>query len=982
MESGRRARPGAVAVSLAVAMGLAGCGGGGNVRNSPPGTGVPIPPPAERVIGAGTTLALENGEAESRPVVMMGGSTLDNAGAVGGDVDIAVRYGHGNRGIEIGNHDGGTITGKVAAIKSTGTATIVNGGAGSSIGSPGGVGIWLEGQGGVTNADGGTIGGGAIAIRLDEGAWLLNEAGATIIATGKTQGDCGQGGACAIFAPAHEDGSRTLGGVTLFNAGTIVGSVQLNPDMSNHVELSPGGTIEGDLDIGPDRGSNLVLNSEAGTVQSYSDAVTGRTTFGGAMAKEGEGTWIIDTDEVEAGSVSIRGGTLQIGTGGDFGSVDLGRISIAEEGRLVIDRSDDVVLQGGISSPWWGNGTLVHAGSGTLTLTSARTIDIPYIVNERGTLRLGDGQPAGTGQMRQLSQVLNNGILVFNAGGWIGSGVVSGTGSLVQDGPGLLYLSPDSTYAGGTTINNGVLETAGMVPGDVVVNAGGVLDNYTPDPNLWTPGVSGDLANSGEVVVHEHDAAVGGDYTQAAGATLSVSLGSKLDVAGTATLDGGALKIIGADNGYASNSRTEVLSAAGGVDGTFDAFVVDPDASLVFTSTTIHYDANHVWLDTTGVDVTLAAAGTGVDYTPVSMGSAVRVQGAFEQLDRQLAAGDLSAIPDGFLHAAGQFQQARGLVAAQASLRSLSGQLHATAATMTFMAIDAADRALSDRFDTLLGNEAASGMWTRTLDGSGDIGGASFDSVGFQRSGWLAGNDLRIGRSGVAGFTFGRSRGSQWLGHGAAFDDSVANAGTLYAGWLGGNGYLRGSAGFGHFQHDVRRQLLLGRFSHGVQTRYSGSYGAIHGESGWRVGIAGGHVTPFVNVDYARIDREGFAEQGAGGFGLRTEDHTLDRWQAGFGLRTGQHWEVGAKGRSVDLDARVQWQHTLGSRGGVFDASLVGMEAWRPLVGPGLSRHAGVFGLDLEAALSERASLRLGYTYLAGEHGAEQGLTAQLGVVF
>src|SRR5690606_5300953 len=109
-----------------------------------------------------------------------------------------------------------------------------------------------------------------------------------------------------------------------------------------------------------------------------------------------------------------------------------------------------------------------------------------------------------------------------------------------------------------------------------------------------------------------------------------------------------------------------------------------------------NYDANSVWLDTTGLDVTVAAAGGGIGYTPVSMGAAERVQGAFDQLNDRISTNSLAGVSDDFLLAAGRFQRAPSIEAAQASLRSLSGQLHAAGAAMSFRAIDAGNQALSD----------------------------------------------------------------------------------------------------------------------------------------------------------------------------------------------------------------------------------------------------------------------------------------------
>src|SRR5690606_9214576 len=159
-------------------------------------------------------------------------------------------------------------------------------------------------------------------------------------------------------------------------------------------------------------------------------------------------------------------------------------------------------------------------------------------------------------------------------------------------------------------------------------------------------------------------------------------------------------------------------------------------------------------------------------YSPVSMGSAVRVQSAFELLDRQIAGGNHADISGAFLRAAGQFQQAPTLLAAQASLRSLSGELHAASAAMTFDAIDASSAALSDRFDNLLDKDAGLGIWTDNLLLSGGMTRTGFEGVDFQLDGWLVGNDCSIGSTGVAGFAFGQSRGQQRLNRGFDRDSS------------------------------------------------------------------------------------------------------------------------------------------------------------------------------------------------------------------
>jgi len=708
--------------------------------------------------------------------------------------------------------DGGTLTNDGASTISGNVGAIVSSGSSAT--------------GTVNNLGGSRITGTLAGITLGDGGTVTNGAGSTIETTAASSGDCSVTLACSIYVPVYSaiGNFGSNGALTLSNAGYIVGDVQMDPGLINNITLIAGGYIHGALKIGTNAQSTLTLDGDAGTTQLYSTAVTGATTFGGNLIKNGGGTWVLDNN----------------------------------------------ALQG--------------------------------VVN--------------------------------------------------------------------TSINAGSLRAAQALSGDVTANAGGTLDGV--------PGVIGNLTNAGKVAVHGGDSAIGGNYTQASTGTLAVSLGSKLAVSGAATI-GGNLEITGADSGYVSDMHTDVLTATGGVTGTFSQLV--KDAGVVFTATTINYDANSVWLDTTGLNITAAIMRSGGTFTPTSFSSAKRVQNAFTQLDSKIASGTISDVPDNFVKAAGQFQQAPTVQAAQASLQSLSGQLHAASAAMTFEAIDASSRALADRFDDLLGKKIGYGMWTHNLNVGGDMGRAGFDGVGFQLNGWLVGNDMQIGSSGVAGYAFGQSQGQQQLDQGYDHNHSRNTEGILYAGTLDGNWYTQGRIGFGHFQQDVNRQLLLGTSAQGVGTAYSGNYNVAYGETGLHLNWAGSRIMPFVNVEYANIARGGFAEQGAGGFGLQANAQTLDRWQAGVGLRANRHWDFGG-GRSLDFNASAQFQRTLASRGDVFEASFVGLQQWQPLVGIGLSRYSGVLNVGLDAKLSGRTSLNFGYDYENGQRDQAQMLSARFVMAF
>lgn len=770
--------------------------------------------------------------------------------------------------------------------------------------------------------------------------------------------------------------SSDSGSVTVVNrdGARIDGSYQgIQLGYGGSISNGAGSVISGfTRGISSDVGGAITVNNSGGSIigwtttnLQFGDGISAVSatiinTDGGRIEGRAAGILVLfDSTILNSNGGVISGNAAGTGVGV---MLDSGGV-VTNDGATILAQGDAIVAQGGPTTVSNLNGGTI-VGDVNLQGTMANVVTLMAGSSIQGNLSLGTNP--------QATLTLNG----DNALPQSYSGAVSGTttfaGTLIKEGTGSWNIDTgDLSGVIETDVNNGALHSNTVLAGMVNLAAQGTLDGG--------PGVSGTLSNAGKVAVHDGDSAIGGNYVQSSTGTLAISLGSKLNVAGTATLNGGTLEITGADSGYVSNTHTNVLAAAGGVSGTFDQLV--KDTGVVFTATTINYDANSVWLDTTGLDVTTAAAGDGVSYTPASFGSARRVQGAFEQLDDKIATGNLADVPGDFLQAAGQFQQAPTLQAAQASLQSLSGQLHAASAAMTFETIGASSRALSDRFDNLLDRGAGFGMWTHDLGMGGDMARAGYSDVGFQLNGWLVGNDRQIGRSGVAGYAFGQSQGQQRLHQGYDHDRSRSTEGMLYAAWLNGNWYTQGRVGFGHFQQDTTRQILLGDRTQGVGTQYGGDYDVAHGESGLRFQHGNSHITPFANVEYARIGRDGFAEQGAGGFGLRSNAQSLDRWQAGLGVRAGRHWDLDG-GRTVDFSARAQWERTLASHGDEFNASFVGLQQWQPLVGIGLSRYSGDFDAALDARLSAHTSLKFDYDYEMGQRDHAQMLSANLNMTF
>ncbi|HLI17868.1 MAG TPA: autotransporter domain-containing protein [Rhodanobacteraceae bacterium] len=547
---------------------------------------------------------------------------------------------------------------------------------------------------------------------------------------------------------------------------------------------------------------------------------------------------------------------------------------------------------------------------------------------------------------------------------------IGGSGGLALTGSGTLVLSGTNTYTGGTTISGGTLQAMAVLPGDVTV-AGGTLDGV--------PGVAGNLSNSGRVAVHGGNGSnttVGGNFTNASTGTLAVSLGSALAVTGTATLNGGTLEVTGADSGYVANTHTDVLTATGGVSGTFSSLVKDP--GVVFTSTTIGYGPNDVYLDTTGLSITVAAASMGI-VDPASVSAAQRVQSGFDTLNATLASGGTPA-PD-VLEGAGAIQHSATPAVAQATLQSLSGQLHAASTAMLFDGIDSSGNALSEHFDDLLSGGTKPGIWYSNLGWQGDLERSGYAGATFRSSGGMAGADMRIGTHALFGFAAGQSLGFGQLDTAWDHNRTWMNNVALYGGLVNGPWYASAQVATGWYREDMQRLLQLGALGSLVGTGSTGHYMAGALEGGRLLQLGGTRVVPFADVRYQRLDLGGFTEDGGLGYGLEADARTVGRLQAGLGLRAERGWYL-SDGMRMQLDGSAGWQHALHQYGSVFDASFTGFDDWLPVEGIGLSRNTAILRAGLSLWPSRNFGLRLGYMREQDQQARAGSVMLQGAVVF
>lgn len=221
----------------------------------------------------------------------------------------------------------------------------------------------------------------------------------------------------------------------------------------------------------------------ANNSKAYVVGGSGFISGAGTISKTGSGTVTIETNNTHAGANTIAAGTLKIGNGGSSGALGTG--SIANEGTLQLNRADSFTLPNVVS----GSGSLVKTSAGTAILSGANTYTGATMVSA-GTLQVGDG--GATGTLGDTPAITNNGTLAFYRTGTLTIyAPVTGSGGVVKDGLGTVELDADSTYGGGTIINEGILQlgtggSTGSVTGAIetggtlAINRDGDLDFANP----------------------------------------------------------------------------------------------------------------------------------------------------------------------------------------------------------------------------------------------------------------------------------------------------------------------------------------------------------------------------------------------------------------------------------------------------------------------------------------------------------------------
>ncbi|RQV26580.1 autotransporter domain-containing protein [Burkholderia cenocepacia] len=445
-------------------------------------------------------------------------------------------------------------------------------------------------------------------------------------------------------------GTQTLSGANGFTGATSINAGTLALTGSGSVAASSGVVNNGTFDIsGTTTGATINALTGSGTVALGSRALTladAAGTFGGTIngtggVTVGGGTQTLSAANAYTGTTTVNAGTLALTGAGSIaassGVVDNGTLDISATtsgatintltgsgtvalGSRTLTLANAAGTFGGTVS---GSGGLTVAGgtqtlsgvntytgattvnAGTLALSGAGRLASSTAVTLAGPVAALDLSAAGSQTVAHLSGVAGSRVVLGGSALTLSDdssqtfgGSLVGTGGLVKQGAGMLTLngvsnafSGTTTVAGGTLAVGDAANPAAVLGGNVVVNSLGALRGHGT--------ISGDVSSSGVVAPGGSigTLSVGGNYTQAAGGTLSIEVSpteaSQLRVGGAATL-GGTLAVL-FDPGTYTARRYTVLSAANGVTGHFATVgTTTAGANLGALQSSVDYGANAV----------------------------------------------------------------------------------------------------------------------------------------------------------------------------------------------------------------------------------------------------------------------------------------------------------------------------------------------------------------------------------------------------
>ena len=736
-------------------------------------------------------------------------------------------------------------------------------------------------------------------------------------------------------------GSLTKTGTGIFNL-TGINSYSGGTSISDGVLQGTTTSLQGDI------ANNATLVIDQAANGTFGGVVSGS----GALIKSGAGTLTLSGANSYSGGTIISDGALQGTTASLQGD-------ITNNATLAFDQAANGSFGGAVS----GSGALIKSGAGTLTLSGANSYS--------GGTRVSGGILQGS-TTSLLGAISNSAQVSFDqAADGVYAGVMSGTGSLIKSGAGMLALTGINSYSGSTLIDSGRLAVNGSIANSATtVNAGGTLGGsgtvgsislnggiLAPGNSIGTLNVAGDLDfSAGGVFEVEVDAASNND---------------RINATGSATLTNGTVRVLPEAGDYSVSTDYSILTAAGGLGGTSFNSV---SSSLAFLTPTLSYDASSVVLnlrrnssDYASVTGTTNQGSVGTALDTLASSGATGVDDLLNNLNLLTADGanqafdSLSGVQHTYSNqiALQSLNQFKGLL-----FDRLQGNNQFLATNGQLMLAYNDSGSMSDAGSQLLDSQPATdrGWWLRGTGSYGEIDGTrNVSGAHYNASGTATGIDFNLDDALTLGAAFGYSSTGVGVAQGDLEVDSYQAA--LYGRWLLDDGYYAsGIAGLGHHDIDAKRQVSVGLSSNTAKADYDAWTGNVAIEAGRTFALnANTHITPLAGLEYAHIKRSSFTEKGADAADLHVGSDQQDSLRSALGARLEHSW-TSHNGSRIQPTIELAWLHEFMDNEAALRADFATAATTSfGVSGPELDRDRARLGLGLNMQVSETASLNLGY---------------------
>lgn len=565
----------------------------------------------------------------------------------------------------------------------------------------------------------------------------------------------------------------------------------------------------------------------------------------------------------------------------------------------------------------------------------------------------------------------------------IWSNSISGIGDLTKRGEGILVLDGNNSYQGGTNIVGGVLEVSGSITSPTDVSEAGTLAGlgavgeltlfdggkvapgsaFSPENAIGTLSVNGTFTQQeGSIYVADFIAGNGPD----AGVDQIV-------VDGVADLqDGSSLELV--RNGYSSGanafSRSILLSATGGVNGTYGDIVGSYVQDARFINFALDYDANNVFLDTSRSDVAFA--------------DVANSQNQFSTAVALESQGEGGVLYDHVLFLTQQdarqaYDQLSGEAYASIQSTFINNSAYTRSAVYNNLTQAFATNSQSSengRLPTIWGH--GFGGWTN-MSGDGNAA-RSKSSIG----GFISGIDTQVfdnWRLGVlASYSQTNFRLNERMSSGTSDDYTIGTyAGTEMP---AANGTVAFRSGLSYTWHNIemKRGVAFAGFDDKLSSSYDAGSFQVFGELGYKLSVnEKASFEPYANLAYVRLKTDGFSETSTQGAGLNVEENSMNTTLSTLGFRATAL--LNEKVIPVKARADIAWRHAFGDERSSSVASFAGSDGF-VIGGTSIGKDTALISGGFDFDLSKAALLNVSYQGQFGSGLTQNGVNANLRMKF